>query len=213
MYLDFFVAVLDRRCQTGLSRPCNQLISIVGVPVLGMKSNKPKRESLAQNPTPSRAHKATTQEVVGSFETKAQIDPKWQHHYQNLIELREHLAAQKKDLVKDALEEQPVPSQHLADAATDSFDRDFALSIISSEQDALHEIDQALNRIREGNYGTCELTGKPIEAERLRAIPWTRFSAAAEQQLEKEGAVNRPHLGALTELPRPDTTSQTAEET
>src|SRR5438046_9792397 len=128
---------------------------MVWMPSSGMKSNQPKRESLAQNPMPSRAHKATTQEVVGSFEAKAQIDPKWQRHYQNLIELREHLAAQKKDLVKDALEEQPTRSQHLADVATDSFDRDFALSIISSEQDALYEIDQALNRIREGTYGTC----------------------------------------------------------
>jgi len=83
----------------------------------------------------------------------------------------------------------------MADAGTDTFDRDFALGMLSSEQDALYEIDEALNRIRDGTYGKCELTGKPIEPQRLEAIPWTRFSAAAEKQLEREGAVKKTRLG------------------
>jgi len=83
----------------------------------------------------------------------------------------------------------------MADAATDTFDRDFALGMLSSEQDALYEIDEALNRIRNGTYGKCELTGKPIEPARLEAIPWTRFSTAAETQLEREGALKKARLG------------------
>jgi hypothetical protein len=62
------------------------------------------------------------------------------------------------------------------------------------EQDALYEIDEALDRIRTGSYGICELTGKEIERQRLEAIPWTRFSADAEKTLESRGEVRRAHL-------------------
>jgi DnaK suppressor protein len=98
-------------------------------------------------------------------------------------------------LAQEAADQQPAFSTHMADAGTDTYDRDFALGMLSSEQDALYEIDEALNRIRDGSYGKCEVTGKPIEATRLEAIPWTRFSAAAEKQLEREGAVRKTRLG------------------
>jgi len=108
----------------------------------------------------------------------------------------------KNGLINDAKGEQDAYSLHMADVATDSFDRDIALSFLSSEQDALYEIDAALERIRNRTYGICELTGKPIEAKRLEAIPWTRFSAAAEKELEKDGALRRPHLGPRGPVPR-----------
>jgi RNA polymerase-binding transcription factor DksA len=90
----------------------------------------------------------------------------------------------------------------MADAGTDEFDRDFALSMISSDQNALYEIEAALNRIRSGTYGICELTGKAIEPERLAAIPWTRFSTEAQRELEASGSVARTRLaerGSWTE--------------
>ena len=49
---------------------------------------------------------------------------------------------------------------HQADAGSDAYDRDFALSLLSQEQDALYEIDQALKRIELGTYGVCEMSGK-----------------------------------------------------
>lgn len=75
--------------------------------------------------------------------------------------------------------------QHMADAGTDSFDRDFALSMVSSEQEALYEIDEAIRRIREGNYGVCEITGKPISRERLKAVPFTRYSVEGQREIEQ----------------------------
>jgi RNA polymerase-binding transcription factor DksA len=66
--------------------------------------------------------------------------------------------------------------------------------MLSSEQDAVYQIEQAIDRIRHGTYGTCELTGKPIEPERLLAIPWARFGADAERQLESEGRRKRTRL-------------------
>jgi RNA polymerase-binding transcription factor DksA len=111
------------------------------------------------------------------------------------MELRVHILNRQGGLAKEALDQQPAFSSHMADAGTDTFDRDFALGMLSTEQDALYEIDEAINRIRNGTYGKCELTGKPIEAARLEAIPWTRFSAAAERQLEREGVVKKARLG------------------
>jgi len=100
----------------------------------------------------------------------------------------------------------------MADAGTDTFDRDFALGMLSSEQDALYEIDEALNRIRDGTYGKCEVTGKPIEATRLEAIPWARFSAAAEKQLEREGVVRKTRLGPRETVVRTEATTAAEED-
>lgn len=149
-----------------------------------------------------RKPKASTRDVVGESVTEKKVSRKWRTHYERLLGLRRHLLARQADLTKDALEEQPSFSSHMADAATDTYDRDFALSMLSSEQDAATEIDYALERIRNGTYGICELTGKPIEPARLEAIPWTRFSTAAEKKLETEGALKRARLGPREALIR-----------
>ena len=159
-----------------------------------------------------RKRKASTRDVVGQPITAAPVPVKWRTHYKRLIELRDHLLQRQADLTKDALEEQPSFSSHIADAGTDMYDRDFALGMLSSEQDAAAEIDYALNRIRNGTYGTCELTGKPIERGRLEAIPWARFSTAAERKLENEGALKRAKLGQRGDLVRESATQPPEEE-
>src|SRR5437762_9368839 len=88
-------------------------------------------------------------------------------------------------------------SLHMADSGTDNFDRDFALSLLSADQDAVYEIEEALKRIEKGTYGICELTGKQIPKTRLEAIPWTRFTVQAQAQLEREGALRQRRLCAL----------------
>jgi DnaK suppressor protein len=141
--------------------------------------------------------KAALADILGVLREPKRINPKWKEHYQHLTELRGYLITQRVNLTRDAQEENVGYSEHMADAGTDSYDRDWALSMLSSEQNALYEIDQAINRIENGTYGICEITGQPIEAERLKAIPWTRFSAAAAQELEKQGATHRAQLAKL----------------
>ncbi|HEX5400245.1 MAG TPA: TraR/DksA C4-type zinc finger protein [Verrucomicrobiae bacterium] len=125
------------------------------------------------------------------------IKPEWQKYYNHLLELREQLLNQMNGLAKDSAQEMPGYSLHMADSGTDNFDRDFALSLLSSDQDAVYEIEEALKRIERKTYGICELTGKPIPRARLEAIPWTRFTVTAQAQLEKEGAMRQRRLGAL----------------
>jgi RNA polymerase-binding transcription factor DksA len=139
--------------------------------------------------------KATTSQILGAGKPIVRIDPKWQEHYDALIRFRAQIGERKGGLTEIAREEQQAFSLHMADAGTDEFDRDFALSIMSSDQNAMYEIDAALERIRRGTYGICEITGEPIEAERLAAIPWTRYSAAAQLELEDSGDAARTRLG------------------
>jgi RNA polymerase-binding transcription factor DksA len=125
------------------------------------------------------------------------IKPEWSKYYQNLLELRERLLHQMNGLAKESAEEMSSYSLHMADSGTDNFDRDFALSLLSSDQDAIYEIEEALKRIEKDTYGICELTAKPIPRARLDAIPWTRFTVEAQAQLEREGALRQKRLGAL----------------
>jgi hypothetical protein len=68
---------------------------------------------------------------------------------------------------------------------------------LSSDQDAVYEIEEALKRIEKKTYGVCELTGKNIPKARLEAIPWTRFTVEAQGQLEREGALRSRRIGQL----------------
>lgn len=149
-----------------------------------------------------RRTKAATEDIVGQRPAPARIPSKWRKYYNRLMDLRNQMADRQVNLSKAALEEAPSFSTHLADAGTDTYERDLALGLLSSEQDAVYEIDEAIDRLRHGNYGKCELTGKPIEPARLEAIPWTRFSAQAERELEKEGAVPHARLGPRESVPR-----------
>ena len=158
-------------------------------------------ETRKQSPR-RRKPRAATEDVLGVAAKPVRINPKWQKHYNRLVELRDHLTSRRSNLTNDALSEQPTFSSHMADAATDTYDRDFALGMLSSEQDAIYQIEQAIDRIQNGTYGICELTGKPIEPARLEAVPWARFSAAAERQLELQGSRKRTRLGPRQSVAR-----------
>ena len=159
-----------------------------------METNKPKQQG--------GAPKASTQDVLGSDPGASQIDPRWQKHYRTLNSLRQSLLSRRKDLLDQAAEEVTPALHTMADLGTDQYDADLALGMASSEQEILYEIDEALNRIRNGTYGVCQQTGKPIDPERLEAIPWTRFSAGAERKLEEEGQIHLARLGRREEVPK-----------
>jgi len=74
---------------------------------------------------------------------------------------------------------------HMADVGTDNYEQEFALELLGSEIKVITEIDEALERIEQGTYGICEGTGKPMERERLEAIPWARYSVEYANEMEK----------------------------
>jgi RNA polymerase-binding transcription factor DksA len=116
---------------------------------------------------------------------------------QRLLELRDHFLDQMQSVAQDSLRsrsennEASAVGQHQADAGSDAYEKDFALSLLSQEQDALYEIEEALKRIESGAYGVCEMSNKHIPHARLEAIPFARFTVECQQQLEKENRGRR----------------------
>ena len=171
------------------------------------KTNKAGSKKKHAAPTASRSGKpasaATAASILGTGVGRAMVNghikvkAEWTRYYENLLELRDRLLLQMSGLAKESAEEMSSYSLHMADSGTDNFDRDFALSLLSSDQDAIYEIEEALKRIERNTYGVCELTGKSIPRVRLDAIPWTRFTVEAQAQLEKDGALRQRRLGAL----------------
>ena len=77
---------------------------------------------------------------------------------------------------------------HMADLGTDNFEQEFALGLMDSDRKILAEIRDALQRIDQGTFGTCEGTGKPIARARLNANPWARYCIDYARMVE-EGLV------------------------
>ena len=108
-----------------------------------------------------------------------------------LLQLRDNLLDSMTGVSRDTLRSRAEGSEasafgmHQADAGSDAYDRDFALSLLSQEQDALYEIEEALKRIDAGTYGVCEISGKPIPDARLEAIPFARFTVECQTKIEK----------------------------
>ena len=76
-------------------------------------------------------------------------------------------------------------SFHMADMATDNFDREFNLDIGSKEQQLLNQIENALTMIEEGTYGKCEECEDAISFERLKAVPFARLCIKCKEAAEK----------------------------
>jgi len=138
----------------------------------------------------------------------ALVPEKFKRYYKLLVELREHLTGQIDQHSEDTLKRSSKDDagdlssygQHMADAGTDTFDRDFALSLVSSEQEALSEIEAAIKRITDGSYGICEVSGQPIAKARLLAVPFTRYSAEAQKEIERNHYRVRTQAGLFGEL-------------
>ncbi len=79
---------------------------------------------------------------------------------------------------------------HMADMGTDNYEQEFTLGLVEKERLLLREINQALAKIQDGTYGTCEGTGKAINKVRLEAQPWARYSIEHARQMER-GFVRR----------------------
>jgi RNA polymerase-binding transcription factor DksA len=109
-----------------------------------------------------------------------------------LLQLRDELTEFVTGVAKGSRSSEREASRcgtHQADAASDAYECDFALRLLSHEQDALYEIDEALHRIELGTYGVCEMSGKPIPRVRLEAIPFARFTVECQSQREREKKV------------------------
>lgn len=137
-----------------------------------------------------------------------EVPEKFRRYYKLLVEMRaqlsegieRHSEESLKRSAKDDAGDLSAYGQNMADGGINTFDRDFVLSLVSSEQEALTEINAAIKRIQDGTYGTCEATQKPIAKERLLAVPFTRYSAEAQKEIEKNRYRSRNQSGIFGEM-------------
>lgn len=80
--------------------------------------------------------------------------------------------------------ENEVRFNHMADAATDTFEMDFSMERLESEEGLIQDIDDALKKIESGEYGDCDECGKKITLERLRAIPFASHCLTCQEESE-----------------------------
>ena len=80
---------------------------------------------------------------------------------------------------------------HMADLGSDSFEQQVTLSLLENEENQLLEITDALERIRQGKFGRCQVCGEEVASERLEVVPYTRYCAADARKVEGGAPVDR----------------------
>ena len=154
-------------------------------------------ETVRRSPKSRQQNTESPAILLGLNHREKRLDPFTRKQKQKLLELRDAMVDSMAGVAQGTLRSRAEGSEasafgmHQADAGSDAYDRDFALSLLSQEQDALYEIDQALKRIELGTYGKCEMSGKPIPHPRLEAIPFARFTVECQSQLEKQSKASR----------------------
>lgn len=109
------------------------------------------------------------------------------HFKKRLEEMRNQMTHLIRDTSEDAKssDENKGYSQHQADEGTDDFIRTISLEVTSKEFGILRQIERALEKINEGTYGICDITGEAIPMARLEALPYAAMTVKAQEKFEK----------------------------
>lgn len=103
-----------------------------------------------------------------------------------LIELKNQMVHMVRETSEDVkATETKGYSQHQADEGTDDFDRTISLELTNKEYDILRQIERALEKIEEGTFGRCDITGDEIPLKRLEAVPYATMTVTAQEKFEK----------------------------
>jgi len=110
-----------------------------------------------------------------------------------LLQKREEITNEIKDIARESFKSQKEASgdlsgysHHMADMASDSYDRELSLNIASGEQKVIYEIDDALKRMEEGKYGKCVSCNKKIPSIRLKAVPQAKYCIQCQSKEEND---------------------------
>ncbi len=142
---------------------------------------KPKKKPLKKSSSAATGAKAKSRRTNPRKYTKKFLN----QMTAMLKEMREELL---EDVTRSIKEE----SDHLRfnvgdfyDHASEDRQRELALTLSNRERNKLHQIDDAIKRIESGEYGFCEVTGEKIGEDRLIAMPFTKLSVEAQEEIER----------------------------
>ena len=119
------------------------------------------------------------------------INPKFESYQKMLLKTKDQIAGDIRNLSEensgsgnDRSGDVSGHALHMADVATDMYDREFTLSLASNDRELLYAVDEALARIKDGSFGVCTDCKKPIPATHLKAIPHARTCMKCQEKLE-----------------------------
>src|SRR6202022_3232088 len=161
---------------------------------ISAKKAAPRKAKVARKVSAKKARASAhaRETLLGRNHRERKLSPFTRKQKEKLLNLRDAMVDSMAGVAQDTLRSRAEGSEasafgmHQADAGSDAYDRDFALSLLSQEQDALYEIEEALKRVDAGTYGVCEMSGKQIPHARLEAIPFARFTVECQTQIEKQ---------------------------
>jgi len=133
---------------------------------------------------------------------ESKVPKELESYYYDLMTLRHSLKGalgqhSSETLGASARESSGESSINSSDSGSESFNRDVALSMVATEQEALEEIEDAIDRIFDGSFGICQETNKPIKKARLKVVPFTRFSLDGQTLFEQRNRKERDSGGGI----------------
>ncbi len=125
---------------------------------------------------------------------KNKMDKKKIAQYQKILfDLKEKIVSDIKQISNHASPSERSDSgdvsghvMHLADVATDMYDREFSLGLASNDRELLLKIDEALKRIEGNSFGSCEECGTAIREIRLKALPYVKNCLKCQEKIESQ---------------------------
>jgi len=153
------------------------------------RKNARERNGAASAAKAGKAQHAITEESAPVQKLHLSKDQK-QKYTDLLTKLHEKISKQISFLATDSLNKSDADEPR--DDVTDDFDRDFALSLLTSEHDVLFEINQAMKRVQEGTYGRCEQCSSAVGMARLNAIPFARLCISCQSTAERDKSHYQP---------------------
>ena len=117
---------------------------------------------------------------------------KWDSYKKLLLKIKEETLNDIKQMSstnaqsqKDSSGDVSGHALHMADVATDMYDREFNLGLASNDRELLYKVDGALNRIEDNTYGSCHVCTKPIAIARLKALPYVETCLKCQEKIEE----------------------------
>ncbi len=151
-----------------------------------------KKSTAKESLTPEeKARKAKLKETLALLKA----DPEWPAFLaaqkQALLDLRDNMLPNMQDITRDHLRSgasnvSSSSGQHIGDAGSEAEVRDLTLRLLGKDREQLFEIDAALERIRMGYYGICEISLEPIPKKRLQVRPFCRLTVKCQEEFEKK---------------------------
>ncbi len=151
-----------------------------------------KKSTAKESLTPEeKARKAKLKETLAQLKA----DPEWPAFLaaqkQALLDLRDNMLPNMQDVTRDHLRSgasnvSSSSGQHIGDAGSEAEVRDLTLRLLGKDREQLFEIDAALERIRMGYYGICEISLEPIPKKRLQVRPFCRLTVKCQEEFEKK---------------------------